>query len=574
MEQFNPEEIITSQRRLLEYNAKDPDLLRGINKAIEDSKVLKSKNDEESRKREKYWKRGTDPALLEKIHPKKAKTVNNRIWTNILTILPYWINRTPEPTPIASGLKNDQRERIIKSLQIAWEVNDDMKGKMIRAALHWLIYHIGVLKLRWDNKRKGIKTDNVLPLKIGFDPRATSLNNCEYIWEVLEDSVENLVKKFPGAQKKLYALVHGEKNAKSKVQYIEFWGGGGKWVVWKIQNKILDKMKNPNFDYENPDNNIFKEPRFPYLFLNGVFNLGYSLYDDTGLIDQAMPLQDSASKLERQILDLNEGQKRVWLASGEAISREDFKEVINETGDFGVYFNRKIPQGGLQLPLAGKPDASLFNDLEHLLGEIDNVMGVHAALRGQYTPGMSHLGMRGYAMMINQDLAKDLIVSRIEQLAEDWFNMYLHMIKVYGESDIEFSSSEESVILTKDDLVPGLRIMVKKGSMLPVDRASRADMATKLAGLGVIAPVDLYNDLGYGDTERRLRNLQEYQQGQIIPTDQTQEGQQLARLKKMMTGPQFQQLPDNEKLAIIQQAKQIVQGIKSKGQLVNQGGTI
>jgi len=560
--EFNPEEIIIEQRSLLEFKTKDENLVSGINKAISQSKVLKTKNDQESEIREEYWKRGAREELLKKIHPKKAKTINNRIWANILTILPYWINRTPEPIPIASGLKNNQRENIIKACQTAWEVNDDMKWKTQKLVLHWLLNRIGVVKMRWNKEKKGIETINVLPKKIGFDPQATKLENCEYIWEMMEDTAEGLMEKFPKKKKQIKALVFGE--LKTKVRYIEFWGGNGKWVAWKLGNIILDKIKNPNFDYENKGNNLFKEPQFPYLILN-CFNLGYSLYDDASLIDQAIPLQDSVNKIERQILDLNEGQKRVWLFSGEAISKESAQKIIDKTGDVGAYFDRKIPPGGVQLPLAGRPDASMFKNMEHLLDEIDNVMGVHAALRGQYTPGMSRIGMRGYAMMINQDLAKDLIVSRIEQFAENWFNMYLHLIKVYNPNDIKFNSlGNEEINLIKNDIPQGLRIMVKRGSMLPVDRASRAQIAKELAQIGAIAPVDLYEDLGYGDTEKRLKHLQEYREGQIVPSENTEEGKTLVRLKKILTSPKFQKLPPEEQQQIIEQAKQIVNTIKNQ----------
>ena len=548
----------------LQLNYNSETLTQDINKAIAQSRVLKDTVDKDSEIRKQYWAKGANPAVISKIHPKKAKTVNNRIFANFLTILPYWINRTPEPTPLADGLKDDQRERLIKGLQAAWEVETDMKQKMQKAALHWLIYHIGVLKMRWND---GIETLNVLPTKIGFDPKATRMGNCDYWWEELEDTAENVAKKFPKKKKEIYKAILGEENRQTKIKYLEFWGNNGEWVAWKFNNILLDKEKNPNF---KKTGNLFKKPQFPYLILNDVFNIGEHLYDDVSLIDNAMSLQDSVNKLERQILDLNEGQKRVWIGSGEAISKESFQKIINQTGDFGVYMDRKIPQGGLQLPLAGKPDNSLFNNLEHLLSEIDNAMGVHAALRGQYEPGMSRVGMRGYAMMINQDLAKDLIVSRLEQLAENWFNMYLQFVKVYGGSSVKFNTPTGSITLRQEDIPDGIKIMVKKGSMLPVDRASRAENAVKLAELGLEAPADLYKDLGYGDALERLKNLEEYKQGQVIPTSMTPEGQQLARLKKLITSPEFQKLSDIQKQDIIQQARQVVEAIKGQTQTITQ----
>ena len=556
----NPNDIIIQERKLLEYKKSDDDLVQGINDAIAQTMKVKAVEDKASSIREEYWKSGTELSTLTKIHPKKAKTRVNRIWSNLLTIIPYWVNRTPEPTPVAPSLKNDQRERVIKTLQNAWEIDNDMKWITQKVVLHWLLYHIGVLKVRWSEEADGIETTVVHPKKIGFDPKATKMENCEYFWEMLEDTAEGLMKKFPKRKKQIKEKVRGE--LKTKLRYIEFWGGNGEWVAWKLGNIILDKKKNPNFDKKG----LFKKPQFPYIILN-CYNLGYSLYDDTGIIDQAIPLQDSLNKIERQILDLNEGQKRVWVASGEAINKEDFQKILNQTGDLGVYFGKRLPQGGLQLPLAGKPDASMFNDIEHLLSEIDNVMGVHAALRGQYTPGMSKIGMRGYAMMINQDLAKDLIVSRIEQLAENWFNMFIHLSLVYNSGDIKFNTPDETLLLTRDDIPSGLKIMVKKGSMLPIDKASRADMAMKLAQMQMEAPADVYNDLGYGDAETRLKHLDEFRQGQVVPTENTQQGQQLQRLQKVLQSPEFQKMSPQEQQAIVQQGRQVVEAIKSNQQI-------
>ena len=563
MNKYDPETVILEERESLAYNQKDDKLVSAINKAVSKSKTLKMANDEESEKREEYWKRGALKSTLAKIHPKKAKTINNRIWANILTILPYWVNRTPHPSPIAEDLENKDINNIVKALQIAWEVNDNMKWKFQQAILHWLIYHIGVLKLRRNEEKKGIETIVVLPKKIGFDPKATKKENCDYMWEIMEDSAEELIEKYPSKKKQITKAVGGKDNLKTKVNYLEFWGGGGKWVAWKLDNIILHKEKNPNFDYKNPENGVLKTPTFPYLLLN-CFNLGTSLYDDTGIIDQAISLQDSANKLERQILDLNEGQKRTWVASGEAISKESFQKIINETGDFGAYLDRRIPEGGLHLVMSGKPDASLFNDLTHILNEEDNVMGVHAASRGQYQPGMAGIGMKGYGMMIQQDLAKDLIVSRIEQLAEDWFNLYLHMIKVFSSDNIKFVGPGDSVSLSKENIPLGIKIMVKKNSMLPIDRESRAKMALELAKMQIAAPADIYNDLGYGDTTKRLIHLQEFQQGQVVPSDETPEGKNLAKLQKLLNSPEFQQLPDAQKAEALKQARQITEAIKAR----------
>ena len=88
----------------------------------------------------------------------------------------------------------------------------------------------------------------------------------------------------------------GVDNPKSKVKYVEFWGGNGEWVVWKFGRYILEKKKNPNFDYGDMGGNngqtfnLFKKPRKPYLTLS-VFNLGKTVYDYCSLDEQGKTIK-------------------------------------------------------------------------------------------------------------------------------------------------------------------------------------------------------------------------------------------------------------------------------------------
>jgi len=62
---------------------------------------------------------------------------------------------------------------------------------------------------------------------IGFDGRATGIyRDCEYVWEQLEDTQENLIAKFPKKKKEIEQIFGQDKTPKSKIRYIEFWGGG------------------------------------------------------------------------------------------------------------------------------------------------------------------------------------------------------------------------------------------------------------------------------------------------------------------------------------------------------------
>lgn len=572
-----------SLRENLLFQAKDDDLIQAINKAILESSDLKTKIDQQGKINKTYWKLGTLKDMS-RVHAKKSKVVVNRLFTDIETAIPILTAEPPEPTVIGATDNNIQ-DLLQKGLQMAYEVKYKMQQKLQCLLRHWFLFKVGVLKYRWD-KDKGYITENVLPRKIGFDKRATSLENCEYFWEELEDKAEDIKLKFKGKDIAKYIDDISQKNPKAKIKYIEFWGGNGEWVCWKLRDKILDKKKNPNFDYGEAEDlangipategqNIFERPQFPYLLMN-VFAFGdeTGMYDETSLIEEASSAQEGVNQLEQQIIDLNEGQKRVWIGLGRAVSKGVFDDLIAKTGDLGIYVDRNGLPGDVQQVQSGKPDASLYNDLAHLLGEIDNIMGIHSTTRGAETTRQETLGAQ--QLQMGSDYGRlDLIVRNVEQVMEDWYNAYLQMLKVYSIEAEVLSNGKETIELTKDQIPDGIMIMVKKGSTLPIDeRTKRAD-AIQLAQFDMIAPKNLFREMSHPNPEQEEKDLFEWlmMTGKIQLPQQTpatsqpdeaqgQQTQQVAKVQELLNSPQFQALGDEDKMAVLSQAKNVIQTIK------------
>jgi hypothetical protein len=570
-EELNKETTV-SIRQNLEYDKPDDELVTAIDKAIEDSMPLKKKIDEIGKRNKMFWSYGTDEDIS-RIHKRKSRVIINRIFTDVETAIPILTSEVPEPTVV--GVSNNEiQERIQKGLQIAYEVTYKLQSKLQMLLRHWFLFRLGVMKYRWDIEN-GYTTENVLTRKIGIDRRATCKEDCEYIFEYLEDRVDNLIEKFPNKKREIQEVA-GEKTPKSKIRYIEFWGGNGEWVAWKLGQYILEKKKNPNFDYEEISNNIFEEPQFPYLFLS-VFSLGddTSLYDNTSLIEQSIPLQEGATQEKRQILDLNEGQKRVWVTTN--VEEEVVQSLINKTGDLAV---RTRQPNAVQQVQSGKPDASLFNDLASSVAEIDNIIGIHSTTRGERAE-QETLG--GRQLLMSSDMGRlDLIVRNVEQVIEEWYNAYLHMIKVYSIGAETLSNGKETIELKREDIPQNIMIMVKKGSTLPIDRRTKYEEAQQLSASGMIPPRMLYEEMGYPDPDKIFQELIEWYQmtGRIVPQQPMMPGQpgqampageqpqgdetqaQMERLQGILQSPEFQQLPPEQQKEMLQQGRKIVEAVK------------
>lgn len=591
-------EVILTERKALEYKTNDDELVKAIDKAVSESKELKDEIDKIGDKNTNFWK-GKQLDVGE-IHPKKAKIIDNRLFMAIETMIPILTSDVPEPQ-IEGNIDNDVRERIIKVLKIAYEVKQKFQRKLRKFIRYWMLRRIGVIKYRWD-KEGGFITEVPNPKKIGFDPLVDNINDAEFVYEWMEDTLEDLTKKFPNAKTKILNK-YGEDSMKSKAKYLEFWGGKGEWVCWKLGDIILDKKKNPNFDYtgetktkvdsygneikQNSKNNLFKKPKFPYI-IGTYFQLGDQIYDNTSLIEQGIPLQEGINKRKNQISDLIDLNKRVWVASSLAVSEEDFQAFLNKTGENGLYMTGgDISQ--IQA-ISGRLEPIAQTDLAHSMGEIDNILGVHATTRGERKE-QETLGGRQLLQQADYSRLGAIMEDIVEQTVEDWYNAYLHMLKVYGQEDFEFNNGEETIKLNRDEIPEGIVIMVKRGSTVPMDRSSRMQMAQQLAATQMIDPETLFEEMSYPNPQKRVEKLYEYWRliGKIAPqqppTPPMPQGippqgveapaqgggeevaiaqEQLAKLKQIISSDEFQALPDEEKQAKIQEARQVAEEIKGR----------
>lgn len=559
-EQKTFDEMVVSIREDLQLDTEDDKLILAINNAMGESTELKGKMDDVGENNKSIWQYGS---LLDfsKWHPKRSRVVNNRIFVDIETAIPIITSEPPEPS-IIGDLENDAKETLKKGLRIAYDIKYRMQGTIQKLVRSWYLNRIGILKYKWDEK-KGFKTFKVSPKKIGFDSTATRWEDVEYIWEIVESTLEDMIAKFPGKKAEIIKQAN-VKNDRAKLSYTEFWGGNGEWYACRFKEIILEKKKNPNYDWEDEDNNIFDKPQFPYILLN-IFNLeeDNSVYDDTSLIEQAQPLQDGVNQLEQQIIDLNEGQKRVWVISGESVAQKTAQELVNKTGDLMLYLDKKAPASSITQVQSGKPDASLFNNLNHLLNEIDNIIGMHSTTRGERS---SQETLGGRQLLKGSDLGRlDLIVRNIEKVIQDWYTAYLQMLKVYADEADVLMDENEKVELNSDEIPSDILILVKKDSTLPVDPVSRAQMARQLAGGDKIDPATLFEEMGYSKVDERVNNLYEWlsltgkiDQQALANIKANSSEANAGRVAQIVNSDAFKQLSPEDQKVKIQELRQTI----------------
>jgi hypothetical protein len=170
---------------------------------------------------------------------------------------------------------------------------------------------------------------------------------------------------------------------------------------------------------------------------------------------------------------------------------------------------------------------------------------------------------------------------------EEWYNSFLHMIKVYSVEPVTLMSAEKVIELKPEEIPNDVMVMVKKGSTLPTDDRTRMDMAQQLASAGMIDPKTLFEEMGFANVEQRVNDLLQWLQmtGKVMPQQpqmpqgvgqpptqgvagqqgvatggDQQKLQQVKRLRQLME--KAKQLPPDQQAQAVGQIQQIAQQIK------------
>lgn len=499
----------------LKLDIPDDDLVRDINKLVSESENKREDLNKVGKDNENYWKADQiDPVRLQDW---QSKIVDNRLFMSVETVIPIMTSRTPEPTlRLGDG---DLRENTKQFLMNLWEVpNDDVASPGMQeifemVSRHWMIYRIGVLKYYYDAEIDDMVSTYVHPNKMVFDNKARNFKESRFVGEYVDDTLKEMEDKFPAEKiKALKELLGKEGGEMTKINYLEFWTP--EYVVYKFKEIILDKKKNPNWDYGDLGGgqfNLFKAPRIPYLALN-VFNLGNGVYDDTSLMDQAKKLQDGVNKRKNQIND-NANDNGVLIGSGEYIDKKVLEGYTGSPRE-KLWLKKGNPSDAIARLAPKQMAAHVYQDLQDSKSEIDNMFGAHSTTRGergqQKTLGEARLLKQG-------DLGRiDLLSRALDRLAEDWYASMLHMNLVFKDKPKKVNSNDEDgteIIFDRNEYLDeqgqlkSIIIKVKAGSAMSIDKDVRRAEAVELAAQGLIDPITFYERMDYANPREMAMQL-------------------------------------------------------------------
>lgn len=442
-------------------------------------------------------------------------TATNLIFEAEETFIPQALSRNPDPVVWSDDSKEGQEASNQIKTMLQYKAHTlGLRGKLGVMVRHWSVYFIGVKKYGWSTEDNDIKDEIRKPKNFLLDPDAWIDEFGNYVngmlGELIESTAKQLVELYP--KHKTYITLKVDGKMGTKVVRTEWWTD--EYCFVKYGEVILDKYKNPFFNYETkekdmfgtetvtPAKNHFNKPRMPYTFLS-VFSLQESPYDVTSLIEQSIPNQDRITDRDIQISkNLAAGNNAIVL-SGESFTSENAHQAAMaiEKGHPII-----VPNGNTEavkrLPANDIPSA-VFNAQENdkeALRSIFGTSGLSAQKQDENTTA------RGMILNQSHDSSRigGGIGEAIERVSDNTFNWYLQLMYVFYDephyaSMIGNGQAVTYVQLVNSDINRHFNIKVEPDSMKPKDEVSEQNLAVELWQQKALDPISLFQKMNYPD---------------------------------------------------------------------------
>lgn len=431
------------------------------------------------------------------------------------TFLPAALSKNPEPvvwaasnTELGTKLANDVKTMLQYHADVLV-----LRRKLSVAVRHWSIYYLGILKHGWDDELKEIRLEVRNPKNFVFDTEGyvdVYGDFCGYVGERISRSAEQLIREFPKHEAYISDLVDGKLG--TQITYTEWWTDD--FYFCTLRGRILDKGKNPFFNYEEAEGrpvNHFGKPKKPYTFIS-VFSLEEQPHDITSLIEQNIPNQNLITKRTQQI-DVNLSRQNNSVAfSADNFTQQTAKQASTafEKGNpVLVPPGRPIGEAIVRFPAEAYPEAA-FKELATNKDNLRNSFGTQGITAQQPNEETTARGM-----ILNQQRDSTRIGGGIgdvlEQVADNIFNWWVQLYHVYYDiphyaAVLGGMKALEYVVLSNADMSERLVISVASGSMAPKDEINERNQAIQLYQMGVLDPKSLLTILNVPDVQNTIEN--------------------------------------------------------------------
>lgn len=439
------------------------------------------------------------------------------------TFLAAALSKNPEPVVYSDD--TPEGTAIARAVRVMLQYHADelvLRRKFALMVRQWSIYHLGVLKHGWDAKVNDVTVQNRKVQNFVFDPNGyvdAYGDFVGYLGERIEVTADRLIELFPDHKQHITASV--ENKLGTPVVYTEWWGADDTFTFITYKDVVLDKYKNPYFNYAEPQlaptgepmedmmvepKNHFAIPKKPYTFLS-VFSLQEGPHDITSLVEQNIPNQNRIRRRTEQIDYNTSAANNSYAFSGNNFTEQTAKQAASARAKGNPIL---VPSGGpiseAIVPLNAQDlPRSVFAELETAKTDLRQSWGI---LGITTQPTDEDATARG--MILNQQNDSSRIGggigNAIEQVADNVFNWLVQMYYVFYDEKhfatvMGTTKSLEYVTLQNSQFTVPLLISVSPDSLRPRDEITEINIAQSLFDKGAIGPKTLLRMLSFPNAD-------------------------------------------------------------------------
>lgn len=392
---------------------------------------------------------------------------------------------------------------------------------------------IAIIKPRWDYAGADFVFELIRPEDMLFGEGSLvledgfSIDGVPVTFQYVEEPTNVVLAKFKKKAEELKAAIAQKANNNelpSRIRYTEAhfrWydqqGRLNEAVTWRYGNVILEAMKEPYYDYDNPKINYFDRPRKPYILLS-YKNMGQGVYEATSTFEQAKPLNKIINKRRRQITEISDRAVPKMAFAGGAIDAEVARN-ISPSPNQGIMLNDAIDdiRKAFAVIPATPPNPILFNDLTDMRQRVQSMFAVSgngAAQQASSASGISKQISRESDLVTSDDIG-EIVVERVVGEMVQWAMQFARLFYDDDRPPLRTTNEEgdtKFTELSRKKIETDIQTVVKASTN---DKATRRDDAIQQLTGKVTDPYTFFEDIDSPNPKERTKRLIQFIKSQV-----------------------------------------------------------
>lgn len=518
---------------------------------------------------------------VDRIPANVQKVLANRIFPNMEAVINSVIANPPGVNFIP-GRESDESQDLARKLEgyFRKKYRDLNVKEITRMGLRNLYFsRLLVIKAFWNAKTNDFDCKALDPRDIRVGIYARKEEETEFVIEEVKDNLCALLTRFPKKEKEILEksgfteeTIDEAYIMNPEVKYKEAWIGD--YVIFKYDNIILDKIRNPYWDWDGmlitdeeeqqinesygdarrqiftnikndqanrqpspevetnapqevegmiPPNEGHSEPisykAYNFNYFNQprkpyifatILNNENSPIGRTDFITMAIPLQLSIDSRKQDIGKNCELVNGIIKVDSEVMGKSDAQMLAFEAK--GIIWGKGVV-AGVERETGTPLPQMVFDDMIDSREEIDNIMAASSAFRGEREGQETKAGR--LALIQQSFLRLNELVQVVDFVSGELFAWFYQLAKTrYTEYHyakwIGKEDALETLDLIQDDFETGSEVQVVPGKTLPVDAEFRFERAQNDVKEGIISPIDYMEEAGYTNPKDLAKNAQVY----------------------------------------------------------------